>query len=237
MFDSFDENAGAAGAIDALAQRLGPDLEASILTFVVHGFERWKSFDYRRYGDHENDFTAALVGCLHEIRREQNLPYLTLREHVYDSPEILSGEADPMTAVRIDITVWWCTLSDDAFYSIECKRLAPGRLCSEYVANGIMRYATSRYARDKRAAGMAAYIIDDDAASLVSKVNEHVVSTVQLGTDSRLVDRGPLAGLATVYASQHKRGAELPDISLTHLWFDVRQRPPLEPTEPTANAS
>lgn len=236
MFDSLEAGEGSAGGIHDLAQQLGPDLEESILTFVIHGFERWASLGYRRNGDHENDFTAALVGCLRDIRREQNLPYLALREHVYDSPEILSGEADPATAVRIDITVWWSVLSDDSFYSVECKRLALGRLCSDYVAHGMMRYASSRYAPDKRLAGMAAYIVDDDVPNLVSKVNEHVVSTAQLGAGGQLRNREAIAGLATVYYSQHKRDGALPEIGLTHLWFDVRQRPPLGSTVSATDA-
>lgn len=221
MFESLDASVGSA---DALAQRLGPDLEEGILAFVVLGFDRWKSRRFHSYGNHENDFTAALVGCLREIRRERGLPYLALREHVQDSPEILAGDADPARAVRIDITVWWDHLSDDAYYSIECKRLAPGRLTAEYVAQGIMRYAGSRYAADKRAASMAAYLIEGDVSPLVSEVNSRIAAQAELGAEGRLAERQPIGHLSSVFGSRHRRRNPSSDITLTHLWFDVRER-------------
>ncbi len=225
MFESMDASVG---SIDELAQTLTPELEAGILKFIVLGFARWRDYGFHRFGDYENHFTAALVGHLREVRRQHNFPYRAQREYVNDTPEILAGDANPNAASRIDITVWWDRLSDDAFYSIECKRLSLGDLCTEYVAEGIMRYATSRYAGDKRAAGMAAYIVDDDALQILKKVNERIVANIQLGPSGQLSDWGPIDELTTTYRSRHSRDGSLPDIELAHLWFDVRQRPPIE---------
>jgi hypothetical protein len=222
------ESMGASvGPVDELAQRLTPELETGILNFVVLGFARWRDCGFHRFGDYENHFTAALLGCLREVSRQHNLPFRAQREFVIDTPEILAGDANPNAASRLDIAVWWDRLSDDAFYSIECKRLSSGNLCTEYVAEGIMRYATSRYASNKQAAGMAAYIVDGEASQLLGRVNEHIIANARLGASGQLADQGSVGELTTVYRSRHGRSGSLPDIELTHLWFDVRQRPPI----------
>src|SRR4051794_6770561 len=110
MFDAFEANIGS--PIE-LARTMGPGLEERILAFVAEGFERWRSKRFHRYGDYENHFTAALVGCMREVRRELGLPYQAHREFVNDTPEILAGDADPDKASRIDITVSWDRLADD----------------------------------------------------------------------------------------------------------------------------
>ena len=49
-------------------------------------------------------------------------------QHVEPSDEMLEGQEDPIHAPRIDIVISWDLFAEDAYLSIECKRLAPDDL-------------------------------------------------------------------------------------------------------------
>jgi len=204
-----------------------PEFERSILELLVEGFERWKAGGFQRAGDHENDFTAVLIGHMLQVRRERDLPFLPQPEQVEFSADVLAGRARPNRAPRIDIAVWWDRLAEGAYFTIECKRLAPGDLIAEYVEEGMIRFVSQRYASAVRAAAMAGYVIHGDPEQLWQQVNLRVTRTVSLGSAHLLGPRSPIANLATVYESRHPRSGSTPVIVLTHLFLDARSRPPL----------
>ncbi len=214
------------GSPAPLSQKLRPALEQAILQLVVAGFERWRDRQFNRYGDTEVEFTAVLVGCMRDIRRERNLPFVPHAEYVHYSSEVLAGRATPSRAPRIDISVWWDILADDAFFTIECKRLAPGHLAREYIDEGLLRFVSGKYATTFDAAGMIGFAIADAPETLLAHVNKRVRQRPELSDADLLVTSPPIASLATVYGSRHQRPSTYKAIRITHLFLDVRDRIP-----------
>ena len=85
-----------------------------MLQLVVDGFQRWEAGNFFRHGDYEDHYTVRLVDCMKEFGRESNLPFLPQYQHVQPSDAMLGGLEDPARAPRIDITVSWGSLSDEA---------------------------------------------------------------------------------------------------------------------------
>lgn len=215
------------GSPESLAQRLQPAFERTILELVVEGFEFWRANNFNRFADTEVAFTAVLIGRMREVQRVRNLPFMTFPEQFEYSPEMYAGTAAPNRAPRIDISVWWDRLDEDAYYTIECKRLTPGHLAKEYVNEGMIRFVSGKYAVATSAAAMIGYAIAHAPEDLLEPVNEHVRQHADLTDDDLLAPAAPIRALTTVYKSRHLRGTSRVEIHITHLFLDVRGRPPL----------
>ncbi len=210
-----------------LAQRLRPALERTILELVVEAFEQWGARGFNRFGDTEVEFTTVLIGQMREVRRVRNLPFMPCSEQFEYSPEMFAGTAAPNRAPRIDISVWWDRLAENAYYTIECKRLAPGDLAKKYVNEGLIRFVSGKYAGATPAAAMIGYAITHAPEVLLDQVNEHVQQHPELTDSDLLVPTAPIHALTTVYESRHQRHAPHVAIRVTHLFLDVRGRPVL----------
>ncbi len=135
----------ALGLTSPLAREIFSEIERAILQLVVDGFQRWQAGGFDRFGDYENVFTIRLYQCMQEVRRERNLPFVPRYQHVEPSEAMLGGIEDPACARQIDMTVSWDFLTDDAYFSIECKRLAPDDLARLYVVEGMNRFVRGYY--------------------------------------------------------------------------------------------
>ena len=149
----------ALGSPGPLAQEISPEVEKAVLQLVVDGFERWKLEGFERVGDHEDHYTVRLVACMSEIRRERNMALVPRYQYVEPSDEMLDGREDPTHAPRIDMVIAWDFLADDAYFSIECKRLAPDDLARLYVVEGIDRFVRGYYGAKAGAGAMVGYVI------------------------------------------------------------------------------
>ncbi len=208
-----------------LAQRLFPDFERAILTLTVEGLERWRAEGFKRFNDTENAFTAVVVGRMQHIVRERGLAFLVSREQVEDSQAVLDGEADPARSPRIDIAIRHSDFSTETYFIVECKRLMPGPLARAYVAEGMLRFKSGRYAGGMAAAAMIGYVMRADPQALFEGVNVEIMRHNEFNRADRLAATGPIRTLVTVYESRHVRGGTHGAIRITHLFFDVRARP------------
>ena len=164
----------ALGSPAPLARQVSSEIEGAVLQLVVDGFERWKIGGFKRVGDHEDHFTVRLVACMKEIRRERNISLMPLYQFVEPSDEMLEGHKDPANAPRIDMVVSWGLLTDDAYFTIECKRLAPDDLARLYVACGIDRFVRGYYGAKAQAGAMVGYVIRGTTGAALYRINAHV---------------------------------------------------------------
>lgn len=203
-----------------LATLLLPELEHKILELTIDSVELWKANSYHRYGNYENDFTAALVGQMRKIVRQRGLPFKPQAEYVIYTDEVYDGFSDPNKAARIDIAVSW-SLEDTDFYSIECKRLSNGKLSKEYVIQGMERYRGGRYAADKPFGAMIGYVISGRIDDMPRHINDQLKKHPTWSETDRLVKYEPVRDCWTLYSSRHKRDSNFPDIRLVHMFIDL----------------
>ena len=128
-----------------LAREVFGEIERTALQLVVDGFERWRIGGFERYGDHEDHYTVRLVACMKEVRRERNMAMMPRYQQVEPSDAMLIGCEDPTHSRRIDMVISWSLFNDDAYLSVECKRLAPDDLARRYVVEGIDRFVQGHY--------------------------------------------------------------------------------------------
>ena len=181
---------------------------------------------FKRYGDYEDHYTIRLVACMKEIRRERNMALVPRYQSVEPSDEMLEGNEDPARAPCIDIVVSWNVLTDDAYFSIECKRLTPDDLARLYVVNGIDRFVRGYYGAKSNAGAMSGYIVQGTPNAVLQSVNAQVEKAPNMGPEHKLMPSGAIGWLSTVFESHHSRPSQLPKIRLTHLFFDLTNIPP-----------
>ena len=215
------------GSAAPLARELSPRIERAVLQLVVDGFEQWEMGGFTRYGDHEDHYTVRLVACMKQIRRERNMALVPRFQGVEPSDEMLEGREDPAHAPRIDMVVSWDVFADDAFLSIECKRLAPDDLARLYVVEGIARFVRGYYGGTDESGAMVGYIISGSPGAVLSRVNTHVGRAHTMGTSHTLKVADSIGWLNSVFASEHRRSSQFQPIRLTHLFFDMSGVGPL----------
>ncbi len=198
-----------------------------MLQLVVDGFERWQIGGFNRFGDYEDHYTIRLVACMKEIRRERNMALLPRYQHVEPSDEMFQGRQDPAHAHRIDMVIAWDLLTDDAYFSIECKRLAPDDLARLYVVEGIDRFVRGYYGAEAQTGAMVGYVIRGTPNAVLERVNAHVERAPAMGSEQTLMPANPIGWLGTVFASNHQRPSPFQTILLTHLFFDMTGIGPL----------
>lgn len=215
------------GSAAPLAQELVPEIEEAILDLVVDGFNRWRAERFVRYRDHEDDYTVRLVRRMNDVRRERNLALVPRYQHVEPSDAMFEGREDPARAPHIDVTVSWDFLADDAYFSIECKRLAPNDLARRYVTEGMARFARGYYGAKSGTGGMVGYIIRGSAPEVLRRVNMNVERSPHFGSGDVLKPAKSMRTLKTVYTSSHIRGSPFLPIRITHLFFDLTKLTPV----------
>ena len=140
---------------------------------------------------------------------------------------MLEGREDPAHAPRIDMTVSWGFHTDDAYFSIECKRVAPGNLARLYVVCGITRFVRGYYGATAQTGGMVGYIVQGTTDEVLRRVNAYIESASDMGPGHAVAPAGPIGWLKDVFESEHTRSSPLRTIRLTHLFFDMTELPPM----------
>lgn len=214
------------GSPAPLALQVSPDIERAILQLVVDGFERWQAGGFIRAGDHEDDYTVRLYACMKEIRRKRNMALVPIYQHVEPSDKMLGGQEDPARAPRIDMVVSWDQFNDDAYLSIECKRVAPDDLARLYVVCGIDRFVRAYYGAKAQTGAMVGYLIRGAPGTVLRRVNNHVQRTPAMGRSHTLMQSNAIGWLNTVFESNHSRRTPYQPIRLTHLFFDMTRMGP-----------
>ncbi len=173
------------GSAAPLSREISPEIEKAILQLVVDGFERWKIGGFKRVGDHEDHYTVCLFACMKDIRRERNMALVPRYQHVEPSDEMLEGHENPAHAPHIDMVISWDFLTDDAYLSIECKRLAPDDLARLYVVEGIDRFVRGYYGAKAQTGAMVGYVISGTPKAVFERVNAQCSGRKGFGHGSR----------------------------------------------------
>ena len=117
--------------------------------------------------------------------------------------------------------VAWDILSDDAYLSIECKRLAPDDLARRYVVDGIAKFVRGYYGAKAQTGAMVGYVIRGTSSAVLKRVNAQVERAPAMDSRHTLSLADPIGWLNTVFASNHPRSSPLQAIGITHLFFDM----------------
>lgn len=206
----------------SLATRLFPRVEQSIHCLIVDAFDQWKSGGFPRAGNHENDFTVVLYGCMLRLVEEKGQSYRLVPriENLEPTANMLCGKSKVNGAPRTDISVLW-DLHPKSTYTIECKRIAKGYLSAEYLKEGIHRFLSGKYAPDKRSAAMIGYVIDGRIEVAWNLVNARINGDSTLSKDDKLSPAASVKSLTTVYTSQHTRLTDQSRFVITHFMLDL----------------
>lgn len=186
---------------------------------VAEAIVRWTAEGCQRHDDREVSITAALLTLLREVVTEDGLDVVIDPEHVEWDEAILSGERDPMTAPRFDLsfrsfgqTPWQ--------FTIECKRLGRGATARDYVEEGLLEFADGRYAAADSWGGMLGYVVSGTPPQWHPRVNNVIEAHAELGPAHRLSQVGAADSTRATYESTHVRpkGTAL---TLRHAWFGL----------------
>ena len=211
------------GSPAPLAREVSTEIEAAVLELVVDAFERWQKGGFKRIGDYEDHFTIRLFECMKEIRRERNMALIPIYRYVEPSDGMLEGDEDPARAPCIDMVVSWDSFTEDAYLSIECKRLAPDDLARLYVVEGIDRFVRGYYGAKDQIGAMVGYVIRGTTSAVLGRVNYQVERARGMGSEHTLMPADPIEWLDTVFSSNHPRSSPFQTIRLTHLFFDMNE--------------
>lgn len=209
------------GSPAPLARKITPGIEQAVLQLVVDGFERWRVGGFKRVGDHEDHYTVRLVACMKEIRRERNMALVPVFQYVEPSDAMLEGREDPAHAPHIDMVVSWGAFAEDAYLSIECKRLAPDDLARLYVVCGVDRFVRGYYGAKSQIGAMVGYIVNGTPTAVLGRVNDHISRHPSMGPEQVLTSANSIEWLDSVYSSSHPRPLPLDTIRLSHLFFEM----------------
>ncbi len=207
---------------------------------VTEAIARWVAEGCPRYNDHEVSITAAVLTPLREVVTEDGLEVVIDPERVEWDEAILSGERDPMTAPRFDLSFRSFGQAPWQF-TIECKRLGRGATARDYVEDGLLEFVDGSYAAAERWGGMLGYVVSGTPSQWQPRVNNVIDAHVALGPTHRLSQVAAADSTRATYESTHvrKKGAAL---TLRHAWFGIGAElanapaKPRAPREPLARA-
>ena len=208
MFEQFRKEFGRAS--DAI-----PGVDASFVTMCLHilieAFVLMKQDGRFELNWKETRFSAALIGYMDRVQRDEDLLVRIEPESSQYGQGILDGVDDPDTAPRIDIKLSGNWSSRDVYFGIEAKILVEkawgtrraGKLTNRYVETGIDNFVSGRYSPIVAFGCVAGYVVHGIADNIASQINARLK---KLGrTSETLRDRRTIGICPDVYRSEHKR--------------------------------
>lgn len=168
----------------------------------------------------EVQITTKLVDGMREALKSRELPWgrelLVSRGTESRSRDDLS-RPDGRTDISIYVRQKWD--DHDPHAIVECKRISGNnaRLCRLYVKEGIDRFKSGKYGRNRPFGFMAGYLIDGDANMAAKGINRYLSG--QSRGQENLVPSN-ISRESWVWQSAHIRGAEYMEIHHALLPFD-----------------
>lgn len=211
-----------------------------LLDFIANELPSWRDRPELKNISSETELTSKLCGYLNSAaRRSAGWDFLQFRSE--ESDEQQKGRKIDLVASPCDAIVWVegrrCT-DFDSLLPIECKRLPTpkGRKRDEreYVISrksstgGIQRFKGGHHGGNHRLAAMIAYVQDQTApiwqGRINTWINELALSASPEWSVKDSLQLEPDSGKAgvTIYRSIHTRVNGLTDITLRHLWIEMK---------------
>lgn len=184
---------------------------------IVGAHKRMRSDVNLNPGWKETKFSACILGHMLKYKEQHDLQVNVVTEPPCLDEEMITGDADPDKAPRIDIKVQqWC-MPEEVYITFECKRLdsRDSSLQRLYVTEGILRFVSGKYSNKHQYGGMIAFVISGDVANLVASINQYIAGRRDLGQTHCLVCE---ASTGNLYSSDHPRDNPFPSIRLRHVF-------------------
>ena len=155
---------------------LTEDQLATVIDLVCRGVEEARPAIAA--GMLEVPATITIRKAMRRVKRTLNLTNLQIRgEHELDN----MATTDAAILGRIDITLQFLHQfgDEDAYVAIECKRVGAGlaALNSSYVAEGVDRFVTGKYAAAHEWGFMLGYVLVPPATDVVEAINKRIEKT------------------------------------------------------------
>lgn len=212
------------GRRPAWATEMWSTFEELVLDVIVRAYHRLMLSGRLRITWTENRFSRALLFFVDQIGEEEERPFFAHDEaRILDDADPGALDENPDEAVRIDLAVRHNGMPRAIYYGIEAKVLTtqtigsrrPGKSVSDYVDEGVARFACGAYAAGHESAAMVGFVIAGDAAALVDAINTALGTTCR-----RLLATAPaIQGFTDHYSSEHDCPAG--PILLHHLFLRV----------------
>ena len=199
--------------------KIESDVEKQLLSLVVDGFEQWKNSGYESYNPHEDNSTIQIVRYMRKVRRLLGLQVRPEIQYEVPSDRMWQGEEHSSHAGTIDIAVVYDLCCDEAYLSIECKRLETSRHYNDYVNEGILRFIRGNYASKVQTGAMLGYVRQKQPSEVINSINSQIENVID--PSHILSPTTPIKWLDSVYTSEHTRTPPLPHFRLTHLLFPM----------------
>ena len=148
---------------------------------------------------------------------------------VLPGTESRSSPDVPRPDGRTDVPIFFSDVREehgehDPHAIVECKRIAGNRadLCREYVAEGIDRFVTGKYAGNHADGFMAGYLLSGDVQAATEGINRRLART---GRQPERLERSTIRDAPWARSSRHPRRAAAGPITLHHAFFSLRPAP------------
>ncbi len=161
------------GSSSALRRALFPDGFAGEVMNLIH--DTWQTFTMHRTVRHEEPITALLADELVNEYEKRGWPWFII-------PEVPVTDATFGTQLaRTDIRFFHRDFKQRISFVVECKRLHVRtdsgfkHLADEYVDEGLLRFANSRYAEGLPCGGMVGYVMDNEVDKAFNRVKTEIL--------------------------------------------------------------
>ncbi|MCF1450007.1 hypothetical protein G6L37_30290 [Agrobacterium rubi] len=196
---------------------LSDDQIATVLDLLCKGCDEAKA--HLTPGMLEVPTTIVVRKAMRRVKKTLRLTNLQIRgEHELEN----MATDDPAILGRIDITLQFLHQfgDEDAYVAVECKRVHSGDtgLNASYVAKGVERFATGRYAAGHEWGFMLGYVLALPASTIVDAVDARIRKTY--GEPAGLTaETSHSLALAVLEGALVQKGSHV--IRLKHVFVDM----------------
>ncbi|OQX21695.1 MAG: hypothetical protein BWK75_02635, partial [Candidatus Altiarchaeales archaeon A3] len=125
----------------------------------------------------------------------------------------------PKHAKKIDLCLQSGWMSEEIYFTFECKRLNNNPvLAKEYVKEGMMRFISCEYANNCKVGGMIVYLIDGSVSDNVCLINEKINTHGRLNANDELKSEEPIDDFKDIYSSKHTRDKCPSPLKIYHIF-------------------
>ncbi len=191
----------------------------SAISIAINGYKNMvDGCDFQKDWD-EPTITSVLIKYMRLYKERSGIPINVEPEYPLYDDKILSGKVRAKHANRIDIHVQQWGMSEEIYFTFECKRLNNNpALANEYVKEGMMRFIFCKYTSNCKVGGMIGYLIDGSVFDNVYLINEKINAQEGLNNDDDLKPEELINDFKDIYGSEHTRDKCPSPLKIYHIF-------------------
>ena len=213
------------GAIGQQPLDINTERSDAILQILDEGWEKASASPVIHPGTGEVEITEQLRAGMRTVLKTKRAAWCR-KMTILPGTESLSSPSRPRPDGRTDIPIFFSDIREeydehDPHAIVECKRVTGDRadLCREYVAEGIDRFVTGKYAGNHAVGFMAGYLLSDDTQAATASINRHLT---RKGRQSEHLGPCSVPDASWARSSCHPRQGPKTPITLHHAFFGFR---------------